>query len=157
LTSGRSSAPASATPPAEPVRVAATGVLKSALPTDDPDFKEVVLEFVDRLGDRLNEVQHAWEQRELAEIASIAHWLKGSGGTAGFDAFTAPAKRLEQLAKNQQLDQIESAIEELKLLASQIAVPDQDATSALMTEPTEPMERAGSIFARAGSNGGKSS
>src|SRR5439155_11961234 len=70
-----------------------TASLKSKLPIDDPDFKEVVLEFVDRLGERLSEVQNAWEQRELTQVAQIAHWLKGSGGTAGFDAFTLPARR----------------------------------------------------------------
>jgi PAS domain S-box-containing protein len=127
------------------------GPLKSALPMDDPDFKEVVLEFVDRLGERLDEVQHAWEQRELAQVASIAHWLKGSGGTAGFTAFTAPAKRLEQLAKNQDLDQIASAIEELKDLASRIAVPpgaDEPAAPAAPEVPTQSMERAGTMFVR---------
>jgi PAS domain S-box-containing protein len=152
-------ASASATPQAAPAGAVATDGLKSALPMDDPDFKEVVIEFVDRLGDRLNEVQRAWEQRELAEVASIAHWLKGSGGTAGFDAFTGPAKRLEQVAKNQDLDQIQSAIEDLKTIASRIQVPappaSPPASAPAESAPTESMERAGSIFAR--SNGGKQS
>jgi CheY-like chemotaxis protein/HPt (histidine-containing phosphotransfer) domain-containing protein len=101
-----------------------TGPLKSTLPMDDPDFREVVLEFVDRLGDRLGEIQHAWEEKELNKVAQLAHWLKGSGGTAGFGAFSAPAKKLEALAKGGELDQIASAIEELQQLASRIDVAE---------------------------------
>jgi CheY-like chemotaxis protein len=112
-----------------PVRIvrtepAPTGPIKSMLPMDDPDFKEVVLEFVDRLGDRLGEIQHAWEENELTRVAQLAHWLKGSGGSAGFSAFTAPAKKLEALAKGGELDQIGTAIEELRQLASRIDVAD---------------------------------
>ena len=33
---------------------------------------------------------------------NLAHWLKGSGGTAGFHVLTEPAKRLEQAAKQNQ-------------------------------------------------------
>ena len=35
--------------------------------------------------------------RSAAASAEIAHWLKGAGGTAGFDGFTEPASRLEKL------------------------------------------------------------
>jgi PAS domain S-box-containing protein len=97
--------------------------LKSTLPMDDPDFREVVLEFVDRLDQRLDELQTAWEQRELSQIATLAHWLKGSGGTAGFNAFTAPARKLEQLAKTESLDQIEQTIQDLRDLAASIDAP----------------------------------
>ena len=104
-----------------------TGPLKSTLPMDDPDFREVVVEFVDRLGDRLGEIQNAWEQNELQRVAQLAHWLKGSGGTAGFGAFTGPAKKLEALAKGGELEQIATAIEELRELASRIDVGDAPA------------------------------
>jgi HPt (histidine-containing phosphotransfer) domain-containing protein len=108
--------------------LAPTGPIKSTLPMDDPDFHEVVVEFVDRLSDRLGEIQHAWEEKELTRVAQIAHWLKGSGGTAGFGAFTAPAKKLEQFAKAEQLDDVARAIEELRELASRIDVGDAPAT-----------------------------
>jgi HPt (histidine-containing phosphotransfer) domain-containing protein len=97
--------------------------IKSSLPTDDPDFREVVVEFVDKLKVQMDDLQSAWERRELERVASLAHWMKGSGGTAGFDAFTAPAKRLEQLAKESQLDDIASAIGEIQSLVARVAPP----------------------------------
>ncbi len=41
----------------------------------------------------------AWESGNFAELAELAHWLKGAAGTVGFHDFTEPAKRLESLAK----------------------------------------------------------
>ena len=104
-------------------RQTTAGSLKSTLPTEDPDFREVVVEFVGRLQSQLGEMQQAWEQREFSRVAALAHWLKGSGGTAGFAAFTQPARELEQLAKEARLDEIEKSIDQLKELASQIEVP----------------------------------
>ena len=43
-------------------------------------------------------MRRACEQDDLTQLAKLAHWLKGSGGTAGFDDFTAPAAELEQLS-----------------------------------------------------------
>ena len=107
-----------------------SGGIQSTLPTEDQDFAEVVDEFVDRLHHQLGAMQSAWEERELDELASLAHWLKGSGGTAGFDAFTRPARRLEELAKGNRLDEIESAIDELQQLASQVVTPSQQSRTA---------------------------
>jgi PAS domain S-box-containing protein len=121
-----SSAQVSAITPVAPkaaVRRSWQGPMESTLPTHDADFREVVVEFVDRLQSQLNEMQSACETGELDRVASLAHWLKGSGGTAGFDAFTIPARRLEQMAKDFNLDQVEQQIDELKQLASQIVVP----------------------------------
>jgi PAS domain S-box-containing protein len=133
LTGGMTEIPAGQSETAvRAARAQATGapVLKSTLPTDDPDFREVAVEFVDRLHEQLTHLQSAWEQRELGEIASLAHWLKGSGGTAGFDAFTKPAKQLEELAKSERLDEIEMAIEDLRQLASQVVKPGDEPANA---------------------------
>ena len=79
--------------------------------------------FAQRLKEQLNNIESAWQGRELAKVAELAHWLKGSGGTAGFDAFTDPARKLEKMAKEHRLDEIEQAIHELQQLASQVATP----------------------------------
>jgi HPt (histidine-containing phosphotransfer) domain-containing protein len=67
-------------------------------------------------------MQRAQQQQDLAELARLAHWLKGAGGTAGFPAFTLPAKRLEAVVRDQQLDQIEAAIAELLAVAQRIRI-----------------------------------
>jgi HPt (histidine-containing phosphotransfer) domain-containing protein len=70
-------------------------------------------------------MEASWEVRDLEELASLAHWLKGSAGTVGFDAFSGPAKTLEILAKEGKEAEIEGAIQELRGLAERIALPGE--------------------------------
>jgi len=107
-------------------RPPAAEAIVSELPTDDPDFREIVDEFVDHLREKLPAMQQALAEGDLAEVARLAHWLKGAGGSAGFDALTLPAKHLETVAKDEQCDQIENAIEELLRLSARIVKPSQD-------------------------------
>lgn len=76
-----------------PRRPTATMIL--SLPMDDPEFREIVQEFVERLHQQLAEFQAAWIAGDMQELAKLAHWIKGSGGTAGFDMLTQPAANLE--------------------------------------------------------------
>jgi CheY-like chemotaxis protein/HPt (histidine-containing phosphotransfer) domain-containing protein len=103
--------------------------LLSTLPVDDPEFREIVVEFVEKLNERLNALDAAWERRDLAEVARLAHWLKGSGGTAGFAAFTEPARQLHDWARNGQADRIGDAIAELRRLTARIVIPEPVATA----------------------------
>jgi PAS domain S-box-containing protein len=120
-----SDAPAQArTPrPAEIAQPADLPTIKSTLPMDDPEFLEIVVEFADRLQEQLAKMQEAWEHRELAELAGLAHWLKGSGGTAGFPAFTKPAATLEKLAKENRPDEIAAALADVCDLAKRVGRP----------------------------------
>jgi CheY-like chemotaxis protein len=103
-------------------------ILKSTLPTDDADFKEIVEMFIDRLHHQLSALEKACTENDLANVASLAHWLKGSAGTAGFDAFTDPARKLEQLAEDGSMAQVQKAVAHLKELASRIEVPANTAS-----------------------------
>jgi CheY-like chemotaxis protein len=113
---------AAATSPVAPRPAAnvSTQPIKSSLPTEDPEFAEIVDEFVDRLHQQVGAIHQAWDRQALDELARVAHWVKGSGGTAGFDALTAPAKALETAAKDQNLDSIGSAIAELQSIVDRI-------------------------------------
>jgi PAS domain S-box-containing protein len=101
--------------------------LVSSLPQDDPEFCQIIVEFVDRLHEQLGAMQQAWQKQDFSELATLAHWLKGSGGTAGFNALTDPARKLEQLARENKLEEIGSAIEDLQHLAERIEVPPVEA------------------------------
>jgi HPt (histidine-containing phosphotransfer) domain-containing protein len=101
----------------------ARGPIRSSLPTDDPQIARIVVGFVARLHGQLEELQEAWRARDLERLAKLAHWLKGSAGTVGFEAFTEPAKRLQHLAEREQEDQIDTLLEEILLLADAIEVP----------------------------------
>ena len=97
--------------------------LVSRLPLDDAEFREIVEEFVGRLDAQLAALRTAWSKGDVRQIGQIAHWIKGSGGTAGFDALTEPAARLERCAKHGILDDIGPCVEQLESLLHQIRLP----------------------------------
>ena len=69
-------------------------------------------------------MDNAWQQRDFTELAALAHWLKGSGGTVGYDAFTEPAKTLEEFAKASQEEGIDDALATLRAISKRLVVPD---------------------------------
>lgn len=110
--------------------------LFSTLPTEDSDFREIVEEFIERLREQLSAMQRAVESQDLVELARLAHWLKGAGGTAGFPAFTKPAKHLESAIRDEQCDAIESTLAEIMLLAQRLtAAPPKPATDHASSTP----------------------
>jgi CheY-like chemotaxis protein len=113
--------------PAQSRRDACTAAASicSDLPIDDPDFREIVEEFIDHLHDKLAAMQEALAAGNLEELAFLAHWLKGAGGSAGFAALTAPAKHLETAVKDKQCEEIENAVNELLGLAARIIRPSE--------------------------------
>jgi CheY-like chemotaxis protein/HPt (histidine-containing phosphotransfer) domain-containing protein len=94
--------------------------LVSRLAANNPRFRPIVEKFARRLSDQLDNMSKAWAERNFEELASLGHWLKGAGGTVGFDAFTEPALALEQLAKARNEEEIEAAIAGLRRLAGRI-------------------------------------
>jgi PAS domain S-box-containing protein len=115
--------------PNKPALSPSNGPIRSSLPTEDPEFCEIVVEFIDRLQKQLGAMQSAWEKQDMAELAGLAHWLKGSGGTAGFGALTDPARKLEILAKERRLEDIEAAIGDLQGLMGRIESPSAQRVS----------------------------
>jgi signal transduction histidine kinase/DNA-binding response OmpR family regulator len=95
----------------------------STLPVDDREFCEIIGEFIDRARQQAERLHEAVDAENWNEVADIAHWLKGSGGTAGFEGFTAPAGRLERLARNRQLDEIPALLDKIESMISRLAVP----------------------------------
>lgn len=73
--------------------------IRSMLPTDDGEIREIVEEFLDTLETKTDEMQRAWDAGDLDALADLAHWLRGAGGTVGFACFSNPARELEDCAK----------------------------------------------------------
>ena len=80
------------------------GPIISALPADDRDFMEVIEEFADKVVDQVELMRYAFSASNYPELGNLAHWLKGSGGMAGFPQFTKPSEALEKLVKSEQKD-----------------------------------------------------
>jgi signal transduction histidine kinase/CheY-like chemotaxis protein/HPt (histidine-containing phosphotransfer) domain-containing protein len=109
-------------PQATPKNSLPAQAVRSTLPTDDPEIREVVVEFIDSIEQRLDAMAAALESDDCDELGRIAHALKGSGGTAGFACFTQPAAQIEQLAKAKQLKGVGSAIDDIRQMKELIVV-----------------------------------
>jgi len=95
-----------------------------------PKLKHAVMKFVDKLSGEIEKMEIAFEKQDNQSLASLAHWLKGSGGTVGYDEFTKPALELEKCAKSGQLDNAPQFLEKIKNIASAVVPPiiDEDNT-----------------------------
>ena len=98
--------------------------ISSTLPMDDEDFVEIVQEFIERFQDRLVLISNLAEKGEFADLAVEAHWLKGSGGSAGFPRLTEIAAELEGQAKENNFTGVEATMKELQSVAERLYVPE---------------------------------
>ena len=123
-------------PPAQVDVVLPTEPIYSRLPTADPRFRAIVAEFIEQLDTQLAAIETAWESHDFEALRSAAHYLKGAGGSVGFDEFTEPSAHLEQLAKAEQEAGVEEAIGVLGNLASRLAIdPEVDSHTQAATNP----------------------
>ncbi len=91
---------------------------------DHPRLRGVVRRFGLQLGERIAVVEAASARQDYEQVAELAHWLKGSAGTVGFDAFTEPARALEQAARKQDAVQLADALAVVRGLAQRVVLPD---------------------------------
>jgi PAS domain S-box-containing protein len=94
-----------------------------------PKLRAVARRFALQMPERMSAIEKAWNERDFAALAGLAHWLKGSGGTAGFDPFTSPSRMLEQLAKARDEQRIEAVIAELRGIVDRIVLPTEQESS----------------------------
>jgi CheY-like chemotaxis protein len=113
----------------------------SKLPAHNKKFKNIIMRFIKRLDQQLDAIEKAEANGDLKALAELAHWLKGAGGTVGFDVFTKPAAQLEVHAKAGDAVQVKPAIENLRQLAARIVVP-QDEIAAVSSSETTPTNEA---------------
>jgi len=85
-----------------------------------PGMEAIVRKFVGRLAEKVESMDAACAARDFEALASHGHWLKGSAGMVGFDAFTAPARRLEMLARDEKENEVGPAIDEIRRLMDRI-------------------------------------
>jgi PAS domain S-box-containing protein len=105
------------------------GPVKSRL-AGEQRLRATLRKFAGRLPERLAEGEAAIQARDAAAIAAFAHWLKGSAGTMGYDAFVQPALQLEQAAKCGDLDQAARLFGEVRSLGERVVVPEDETAAA---------------------------
>ena len=65
------------------------------------------------------------DKKDFDQLAKLAHWLKGTGGTVGFHDFTEPARALQESAERADESAIDRALAELNELAQRITLTDE--------------------------------
>jgi PAS domain S-box-containing protein len=106
----------------------------SKLGTTNPKFANVIARFVGRLGEQLHAMDAAYSNRDMEALAKLAHWLKGAGGTVGFDVLNMPAAELEAAAKTGDLAGIEQHLHHLHQLTARIAPGDRGTPEPVAVE-----------------------
>jgi HPt (histidine-containing phosphotransfer) domain-containing protein len=94
--------------------------LISMLPLDDPELRDIVVTWSQSLSDNLAKMHAATRASQVGALAELAHWLKGSGGTAGYPAFTEVAARIERHAREGELSEVEALLAEVDRLAEAV-------------------------------------
>lgn len=80
---------------------------------DNSDYRNTIEMFVENLPNRIEEMQKAFDEGNLKELALKAHALKGLGGFAGFPIYTEKAKFLEKMIENNQVENIREQLDEI--------------------------------------------
>jgi len=96
---------------------------------DHPRLRSVVRRFAEQLPSKMAEIERAYEVRDFDALARLAHWLKGSAGTHGYDAFTTPARTLEQFAKAGDERQTAAAVALVKEMVERVVAPEEEAAA----------------------------
>ena len=86
-------------------------------------LQPTILSFVEKLDEKVERMEMALENKNMNELAGLAHWLKGAGGTVGYDDLTKPAADLESSAKQDQVEMANQSLKEVKSLAMAIVPP----------------------------------
>ena len=82
----------------------------------DPDFKQILVEFVSKVPKRLESIRNAMNESDTKKLCALLHQLKGACGSYGFHELTPLASQLEAELRSgaslrSQLDALEIFIE----------------------------------------------
>jgi len=102
--------------------------LVSTLPMNDSEFREIVVRFVGKLDHQLAAMRTALANKDAQGLASLAHWLKGAGGTVGFGILSEVARELEIQVRARNWDSAGEYLELIEAVAARIVVPEGSLT-----------------------------
>jgi histidine phosphotransfer protein HptB len=105
-----------------PSDIPGDGWISSELVREDPDFADLVEEFVGSLDQRLTDLRSAMDLQDLNQFRTLAHQLKGTGGGHGYPILTEKAALLEQQAIAGDVASLKQGIDELAGLIARVIV-----------------------------------
>ncbi len=123
-TSAATAAPLPASAAAAPKAGDRGEPLQSRLATH-PRLARVARSFCEQLPNKLDEMQGALNAGDFKALSALAHWLKGAGGTVGYDAFFEPARDLEHAAAEANTPAAQHQMQRLHELALRVVAPPE--------------------------------
>ena len=90
-----------------------------------PKLRPVIGKFVSQLSAKCDGVEAAVALSDYQEIEKFGHWLKASAGSVGFNAFTEPARDLENHAKERQMESVQHTVDVIRQLSSRINLEEE--------------------------------
>lgn len=99
-----------------PVRETHPLPLHSTLLAADPELFDLVRDFVQGLDRRVSDMQHARNAGDWIRLRSLAHQLKGAGGSYGYPDLSELAGRLESAAIETQSVAVDHLLSEIEAL-----------------------------------------
>ena len=95
----------------------------SSLPPDK-EFREIVADFIPQIESKFEEMLKAIEAKDFDALYDLGHWLKGAGGTVGFNHFIEPSQEMELAAKAKDLGACEACFSLMLALSQRIVIPE---------------------------------
>ena len=97
----------------------------STLPDED-DFRDIIVDFIPQVEAKLRMMDQAIGNESYNELAALAHWLKGAGGTCGFLDLHAPSLELENAAKAHDKEGCQMCLDLIVAVSQRIVVPSTE-------------------------------
>jgi len=87
---------------------------------NDPDYNEIIEDFVRGLPGRLQEIEAAINKEAILDLKRLAHQLKGAGGSFGFPTLSDCSEKLETIAESGNSEQLQIHLSELQQICDQM-------------------------------------
>ncbi|MEO1525352.1 MAG: ATP-binding protein [Planctomycetota bacterium] len=114
----------------EPDEMVETGPIECALPLPDEDYRDIVIDFVQRFDHRLHRMHRLLADANYDELEREAHWLKGSGGTVGYMALTNPSSKLMRAASLGNEGNCQLLLKQIVQIRQRMVVPSPSCQSS---------------------------
>jgi HPt (histidine-containing phosphotransfer) domain-containing protein len=96
-------------------------------PDEDADFmEELKREFKETIAKDIREFQVLYQDNKFADIAQIAHDIKGTAGVFGLTQGSEIAARLQQSAQDKEVEKTKSLLEELIAYMKENGIVDKN-------------------------------
>jgi len=86
----------------------------------DPDMLELVEFFVGQMPERVRQLRQSFETGSLDELRTLAHQLKGAGGSYGFPQISESARRLEKQSEAAEFAEVRRGLDDLIDLCNRV-------------------------------------